>query len=241
MKGAAYNSTPVDRKGTGRIWEIDFFRGIALVLMVFFHLLYDLKEFYGYPVSYNSGIFYYIGKASGILFIIISAISTGFSRNNRVRAGKFLTAALLITVATHIYDPGFGIKYGILHFLGTCVLLYPLFRNIGQYSLALLGTVIIISGQYLGRLDIGHSYLFLFNLTGPGWTSADYYPLFPWLGVFFYGMAIEKILYPGRVSLIRFKPQRDFLSFIGRHTFLVYLLHQPVLLLVIGLYAVLTK
>lgn len=219
-----------------RIWEIDAVRGIALVLMIVFHFLFDLREFYGFPVQYNSGVYYYIGKVSGILFILISAISCAFSFSNLRRAVKFLGVALAITIGTHLYNPAFGIRFGILHFLGTCILLYPLFRDLNKYVLALLGTMIIIVGRYFGGLSADNNYWFLFNLTSNTWVSADYYPLFPWLGVFLYGIALGKTLYHRKQSLVKWCPGSNFFGYIGRHTLLVYLAHQPLLLLFIGIY-----
>jgi len=219
-----------------RVWEIDFFRGIALVLMIFFHVLFDLKEFYSYPVTYNAGIYDYLGKVSVILFILISAISSSFSRNNVRRGLKYLAVGMLITVASHLYNPDYGIKYGILHFLGTSILLFSLFRNLNKYILLILGTIIIILGQYLNVVPVSHSYLFLFNLTSSSWISSDFYPLFPWLGLFLYGTVLGKLLYPVKRSLFSFTPRKNILSFLGQHTLSVYLIHQPMLILLLGLF-----
>lgn len=226
----------MSRGNTQRIWEIDFFRGIALVLMVIFHFLYDLNEFYGFAVQYNSGIYYYIGKVSAISFMLISAVSCSFSSSNFKRAARFLGVALAITIVSHLYNPAFGIKYGILHFLGTCILLYPLFKGLHKYILVVLGTMIIVTGRYFSGLPVEHNYLFLFSLTGSTWVSADYYPLFPWLGVFLYGIALGKTLYPRPRSLLKYFRWSKPLSFMGRHTLSIYLIHQPLLLLLIGIY-----
>ncbi|MBU7008031.1 heparan-alpha-glucosaminide N-acetyltransferase [Phosphitispora fastidiosa] len=235
---------------SGRVWELDFLRGIALILMVLFHLLYDLNEFYGYPVHYNTGVYFYIGKTAGILFIMISAISSAFSRNNFKRAVMFLGVGMLITLITHLYNPAYGIKYGILHLLGTSVLIYPLFKNLDKYILAVVGTVIIALGIYFDSTAVGNNYLFLFNLTDSQWVSADYYPMFPWLGVFFYGVCVQKLIYPDagksaagvRISCVRptllsaMQARLDFIAFLGRHTLSVYLAHQPLLILLIGIW-----
>ncbi len=227
-------------KNAGRIWEIDFLRGIALLLMIIFHLLFNLKEFYGYPVQYNSGVYFYIGKLSAILFMVISAISSSFSRNNVRRGVKFLAVGMLITAASHLYNPDYGIKFGILHFIGTCILLYPLFRGLNKYLLPVLGTIVIILGQYLDSIYMPHNYLFIFNLTGSAWVSADYYPLLPWLGVFLYGIALGKFIYPERKSLFSFTPPMNPFSYLGEHTLFVYLVHQPLLLMAISLYKKIT-
>lgn len=236
---------------SGRVWELDFLRGIALILMVLFHLLYDLNEFYGYPVHYNTGVYFYIGKTAGILFIIVSAVSSAFSRNNFNRAAMFLGVGMLITLITHLYNPAFGIKYGILHLLGTSVLIYPLFRKLDKYILAVFGTVIIALGIYFDSTAVGNNYLFLFNLTDSTWVSADYYPLFPWLGVFFYGVCAQKLIYPEAGKRVegfwnfpdirpglfpKMEAGLDFVAFLGRHTLLVYLAHQPLLILLIGIW-----
>ena len=52
-----------------RIWEIDFIRGIALICMVYFHIAFSMNEFYGYNISYTSGINYYIVKHPVSLYI----------------------------------------------------------------------------------------------------------------------------------------------------------------------------
>lgn len=240
ISGWLLSVSAMNKTGPDRIWEIDFFRGIALILMILFHLFFDLKEFYGYNVPYDSGLYYYTGKVSVILFILISAVSSSLSRNNVRRGVKYLGVGMLITVVTHLYNPEFGIKFGILHFLGTCILLYPLFRNFNKYILLFLGTLIIALGQILGGIAVKQNYLFLFNLTNGSWISADYYPLFPWLGVFLYGIVLGKILYPRGAGLFRFRPSPDVLGFIGRHTLAVYLVHQPVLILAIGAFQRLT-
>ncbi len=225
----------------GRIWEIDYLRGTALVLMIIYHSLFNLHEFYGYPVSYSSGFFFYMGKGSAILFILISAVSSAFSRNNIRRAIKFLIIAMLITIGSHLYNPDYGIKFGIIHFLGISILLYPFFRDLHKYVLVVLGTVMIMLGRYLAPVPIQHNYLFLFNLQSSSWISADYYPLFPWLGVFLYGISLGKTFYSQKKSLFNFTPRRNILGFIGQHTLFVYLIHQPLLLLMIGIYVKLKR
>lgn len=211
-------------------------RGTALILMVFFHLMFDLKEIYGYAVNYNQGLIYYIGKISAIMFIMISAMSSSLSHNNLKRAVKLLVAAAAITAATHLYDPVFGVKFGILHFLGLSMLLYPVFRDLNKYLLILLGILMISFGFYLDKIPAKANYLFLFNLTGLGWSSADYYPVLPWFGVFLFGMSLGKILYPEKRSLLASTYKGGLLAYLGRHTLPVYLVHQPLLIMIIAVF-----
>lgn len=219
-----------------RIWEIDFVRGIALLLMIIFHFLFDLREFFGFNVAYNKGIYYLIGKTAGILFILISAVSCKLSQNNNKRAVKLLLVALLITIVSHIYDSSYGIKFGILHFLGISILLYPIFKELRSITLIILGTFIIAAGNYLGHTSVISNYMFIFNLTSSSWVSGDYYPFFPWFGVFLYGIAVSKVVYQERHSLLKDLPKSNIVTYLGRHTLAVYLVHQPVLIGLIYLY-----
>jgi uncharacterized membrane protein len=218
-----------------RIWELDFFRGIALVFMVYFHVIYDLREFFYYPVSYASGINFYVGKASALLFMLISGISCSLSKNNINRGLKVLGAALIITTATHLYNPDYGVKFGILHFLGVSMLLYPLFGKINKYILIVLGTAIILLGSHLSKVTLTVDYLFPIGLTSSSFISSDYYPLTPWFGVFLYGIALEKLLYAKKQSLFAINLEDNIVSKAGRKTFLLYLAHQPLIMFILVL------
>lgn len=216
-----------------RIWELDFFRGIALILMIYFHLIYDLNELYNYPINYESGINYYIGKFSAILFILIAGISCSLSRSNYKRGLKILAVAIVISIATHLFDPDLGIKFGILHFLGVSILLYPLFRKVNLYLLPLIGTFIIVAGRLFNRIAAANDWLFPFGLTSDSFVSSDYYPLFPWFGVFLFGVFLGRFVYPLGKSAFGFTLGENPVSMIGRHTLVVYIIHQPIILLLL--------
>ena len=129
-----------------RIAELDFLRGLALVLMLYVHLVYDLKEFYDYPFNYQFGINYYLGKLAAFMFIIIAGFSCSLSTNNFYRASRILAAALLITISTYFFSPEDYINFGILHFLGLSILLYPLLKNLKPLALFFLALASIIIG-----------------------------------------------------------------------------------------------
>lgn len=213
-----------------RIWELDLLRGIALILMIYFHIIYDLKEFYNFPVSYESGANSYIGKISAILFMLISGISSSLSKSNIKRAFKVLGIALIITIITHLYDSDNGIKFGILHFLGVSMLLSPIFNKWSKYILLLLSTFIIILGNALSNIETSVNYLFPIGIINSSFVSSDYYPLLPWFGVFLYGLALGKFLYSQKRSIFNFSFKENVISKIGRKTLPIYLMHQPTII-----------
>lgn len=218
-----------------RIWEIDFFRGIALILMIFFHIIWDLNEYYHYPLDYSSGIFFVIGKTAAFLFIIITGISCIFSSNNPSRGIKIFAVAMVVTIVTYFYDPDSFIIFGILHFLGINVLLYPYYNKLNNSLLLLLGTMIILLGQAFQNVDIDHNYLLVLGLARPDYYPLDYYPLLPYTGLFLLGIVLSRILYPKKQSLFRFNFDRNPISTVGKNTLLVYLLHQPIILAILYL------
>lgn len=222
------------KEKSARIWELDLLRGIALILMVYFHVVYDLKEIYQQNVSYQSGLTYYLGKAAGSLFIFTAGVSSFLTRSNIKRALKILALALIITAATHLYNPAMGIKFGILHFLGVCILTAPWVSRLRTHILLLLGTLVIISQVYFDGIQVTHNFLFMLGLTTSSFISSDFYPLIPWYGVYLFGLAAGKLFYEEKKSLFAVQPPDNPLLMAGRHTLWIYLIHQPLILAVLS-------
>ena len=124
----------------GRIRAIDALRGLCVVLMCGHHLLYDLAAFLGAPwwIFTNPvlDVLHYIFAGC---FILLSGVSSRFSRSNLRRGGKLLAVALAFTLVTWLGDllgerllgqkPGILIVFGVLHMLAVCMLFYGLTRR----------------------------------------------------------------------------------------------------------------
>lgn len=231
-----------------RFWEIDLIRGVAIVLMVIFHLLFDLSEYYYFPIDYTGGLLAFVGRMAGVLFIMTAGISSAFSRSNIKRGLRVFGIGLLLTLATYVIDQGLFIKFGILHFLGLAMIMHPLLNKLKTDWLAILGTIILVVGYYFNQVTVSVGFLFPLGLMNPGFGSLDYYPLLPWLGVFMYGMIAARVFYQkGEVGQesqadqdkqggIKKRPvaarvyRANFLAYIGRHSLIIYLAHQPILI-----------
>ncbi|HCT36982.1 MAG TPA: hypothetical protein DF292_08140 [Firmicutes bacterium] len=222
-----------------RFWEIDLIRGVAIVLMVIFHLLFDLCEYHYFPIDYTSGLPAFIGRMAGTLFILTAGISSLFSRSNVKRGLRVFAIGMLLTVATYVLDQGLFIKFGILHFLGLVMILHPLLNKLKTDWLAIMGTIILVVGHFFSQVTIPVGFLFPLGLMELGFCSLDYYPLLPWLGVFMYGMILARVFYQegqdGRGG-IKKRPEAarayraNLLTYIGRHSLIIYLAHQPILI-----------
>lgn len=224
-----------------RIWEIDFLRGLAIILMVGYHLLYDLgdfvgiKKFLGFSTDLSSPAWLVAQNFFSGLFVVLSGISSTFSRNNFRRFVKFAVVALLITVVTYLFDPASAIFFGIIHCLAVSVLIYALvFYKTRPTTRAVWGAVVLSGGFFMPALRrilaVKTNWLIPFGLFSPSFASLDYFPLIPWFGIFLIGTALGKWLYAQPKSLLRRQLPDNFINWCGRHSLLIYLIHQPVII-----------
>jgi len=225
-----------------RIWELDLLKGLALVLMIYFHIVYDLDVIFQYGVDSSSLLNDLTAKASGSLFIFAAGVSSYLTHNNFKRAARVLGIALLITLLTYLYDPGMVITFGILHFLGTSIILSLLFRQVPPFGLLVLGVAAILGAPVLTGLPLPHHWLlFPLGIAPETAISSDYYPLLPWFGVFLLGNGAGKWFYKDRRSIFEGSPANRLLTMAGRHTLLIYLIHQPIIIGVIYMFKALVE
>lgn len=218
-----------------RIWEIDMLRFIAIVLMVIFHLIYDLNEFLNVNVDYEFGFWYYVGAISGVIFIFVSGISSGLSRNSFKRGLKVLGFGMIITIGTYFFDSSQYIRFGILHFLGVSMMLFPLLKKINNWALTITGIVSFAAGKYIKTLTLKTFWLLPLGFTYEGYASYDYYPLLPYIFYFILGILCYKLYYYRKKSLFNFDLNIGIISKISKKSLTIYLVHQPVFIGIIYL------
>ena len=224
-----------------RIWEIDFLRGLAIILMVFYHAGYDLSEMcrirrvLGIPIDIDGVFLRTAVPVVAGLFIVLCGISSSLTRSNIRRALKVLAVAALVTLATFFFDRASTVHFGILHCLGTSILIYGLTLEKAKPWLgAAAGAAVLVLSAALPRIlegvPIRFNWLLPLGITNGRYFTVDYFPLLPWLGVFLIGTALGKWLYPAKASLIKIKLPRTFINIAGRHSLLIYVVHQPIIL-----------
>ncbi len=157
-----------------RVWELDFIRGICILLMVFDHLMFNFAWLVPQAVNFNAvkhpfftqmarfSFDYWEGTLRMVvrsivvfLFLFLSGISCAFTRSNAGRLRKMAIAAGLVTIVTYSVDAvanlGISIAFGILHILAFSLLLYmvmKLFCPRREFYMA-VGALLIIGGLYL--------------------------------------------------------------------------------------------
>lgn len=233
-----------------RYLEIDIARGIAILMMVLFHILYDLSFFGIADVGVHSGFWRGFGYLTAILFVFIAGISLSLSyaRSSRVLSEKDLTVkyvlrglrilglGIIITIVTWLYLNNGFIIFGILHLIGLSIIISPVF--FGYKRLNLVGGIIIIIAGWFVTFINGPLWLAWLGLHPESFYSIDYEPLLPWLGVVLIGVFTGKTLYPDGTRSFHLPPMRNpvigGLTFLGRHSLIIYMLHQPVIILLIA-------
>jgi uncharacterized membrane protein len=224
-----------------RIWEIDFLRGFSIILVVGYHLLFDLGEFVGLhrflgwstnlsTVAWTIAQHFFAG-----LFVLLSGTSSTLTRSNLRRGLRLLAVSFLVTAATYVFDPSSAVFFGILQCLAVSMLLYgAAFEKAKAWLCAACGAAVIgltASLPVLKKALTLHSdWLMPLGLPSPSFSSYDYFPLIPWLGVFLVGAALGKTVYSSKKSLLPWRMPANFVNFAGRHSLIIYIVHQPLIM-----------
>lgn len=224
-------------KKAERIWELDALRGLCIVCVVIVHLLFDLVYFAGLPLRFPP-VYVFIQQNGGVLFVILSGLCATLGSRSLRRGAIVFGAAMLITAVTvlmerlGLLDGTEIIRFGVLHLLGICMLLYPLFRRLPTPALGVVGVCFVVLGFFAAGTIVQTKLLFPFGFLYPGFSSGDYFPIFPHLGWFLLGSCLGRLLYAEKKTRLPGKAQEffliRFLCFCGRQSLWIFLAHQPV-------------
>ena len=235
---------------------LEVLRGITLISMMGYHAMWDLVYIVGLEIDwYRSAGAYLWQQSICWTFILLSGFCWSFGRQKWKRGGIVFAAGLVITGVTCLVMPQQRVVFGVLTLLGSCMLLMIPLEKILRGGHSVAGLIVSFCAFLLtknlnqGALGIGNwrllelpdswydsGYLMTYlGFTDRHFYSTDYFSLFPWMflfmtGYFLYRLASEKrwLEWP-TLNGIKSRP----LAFIGRHSLLLYMLHQPVIYLVI--------
>jgi uncharacterized membrane protein len=233
-----------------RYQEVDMVRGIAILMMVLFHTLFDLNYFRIYSLEIYDGFWHYFAFTTASLFLLVVGISLTISRARAqskysgyrlalkfiYRGGGILLLGLLVTFGTWWYLGEGFIVFGILHLIGVSIMISPLFFRFKTGNIV-LGLLFVMIGYFLSTIS-GPAWLLPLGIHPPDFRSVDYEPLFPWTGMVLIGMGLGEYLYPRGVRRFNLPGiPRGFvqpLTFLGRHSLILYLVHQPIIILLLA-------
>ena len=208
-----------------------------------YHLSWDLRsfQFVLWPMDTDLG-WIAAQKALVSAFVGLSGLSLWLAHGDGIRWRPFwrrwaflFGAAMLVTIATLLSYPDAFVYFGVLHALALFALLGLVFLRVPALLLTVLGAGMIALGAFVTHPAFDEKILsWLGFWVVPPYTN-DLVPVFPWFGVFLIGMAMGKALaspvtHPLLAGPAPLGQAGGVFRFMGRHSLILYLVHQPILL-----------
>ncbi len=241
------------KENSGRLFLIDAYRGFVVLAMIAFHFCYDAYVIfmgrYDWPLLKPVFIW---EQFICISFNLISGFVWVYGKKNCIKRGVIVNlCGLLVTFVTFIAMPEAPIIYGVLTFLGCAmIIMLPLSKlldRIPALYVLLFSLILFIFTFGISRGGFGiyshvlirlpeafYEYDILTPLGFPkkGFISSDYFPLIPWIFLYVCGYALNRLL-SKKTEFMRFASKKiPVLSFVGMHSLIIYMIHQPLCMLV---------
>jgi len=233
---------------------LDTLRGLTIISMVLFHGLWDL-EYFGMvskEVLYSDAA--YIWQQSICwTFIFLSGFCFDIGKHHLKRGLMSLGGGIIITIVTCLFLYDARDIFGVLWFIGSATLLMILLDKLlgkSQNRIYLILGMIISLGLFLILRDINRGYLgfegldfyelpkglysgYVMTYLGflsPDFYSSDYFSLIPWIFLYISGYYFRKLTknIEGMEKVLK-KYGTKWAEFLGRHSLIIYMLHQVVI------------
>jgi uncharacterized membrane protein len=235
-------SVSIKATPSNRVQLIDVLRGTAIVLMAAYHFCFDLNYYAFTHFNFNYSLFW-LGLRAFILTLFLGlvgisltlATANGFNPQRYFRRLAWLAAcATLVSISSRILFPDSWIFFGVLHFILLASVFGLAFLRL-YWGKLILGAGLIAIGLTIQHPLFNHPWLQWFGLMTHKPITEDYVPLLPWFGVVLVGMFLGKRFlrsawqsplsgwHSDSVAVKSF-------ALAGRHSLLIYMLHQPVLM-----------
>ena len=212
---------------------LDVWRTLAIVLMVAYHCLYDRYIVGGIAAQQLlSAPLNVLERFICCSFILLAGASARFSRNNLRHGLVVLGAGLVVEIGAAV--AGQTIRFGVLMLLGSSMVLWHFLgkglQRLPGWSVAAGSGILFFAARWwTGRTAVSVPWLYPLGFISPGFYSADYFPLLPWFFLFLTGTALGGWCLAHRENRLLTVSLPGVLTWPGRHSLIIYVLHQPVL------------
>lgn len=233
-----------------RVKILDILRGGAMILVIAYHVLYDLVFIKGIVLPVWLTPYGPIVEAvhTGFLWVLfaVSGICSGYSRNLLRRGVGLSFVGFAITVVTVLWLPDYAIVFGVLSCFGGCMILtalcskvldaipWPILTALGillwivfmDFSKGVLHLLFTDATFALPNVE----YLYPIGIVEKNFYSIDYFPLIPYLFMFWAGRGLYRPISKQQFPKWFYNANCPVLEWMGRHSLLIYVVHQPILL-----------
>lgn len=227
---------------------LDNLRGITLISMILYHGMWDLVYMFQVDAKWYLSRGAYIWQQSICwTFILLSGFCWSLGRRKLRRALEVLAVSAIISLVTVFFMPDNLILFGVLSAIGTGMLvMIPLDRILSKVNpyiglLCAFGLFVLTRNVNDGMLGFesfrwislpkawyANQFTAYLGFPPKGFWSCDYFSVFPWIFLYqtgYFGYMICK-----REQYLQYlhMPSIPIVSRLGRHSLMVYALHQPI-------------
>ena len=224
-----------------RFWELDAARGLAVVLMIVFHFVWDLNRLGFVGGDVYAGFWGLWQKATATLFLLVVGVTLVAARPEKPvevvpkmlgRAARVFAAGLLVSLVSWIFFPDFFIYFGVLHLIGIAVVLSIPLLDFKKANLA-LAAILLGLWASIGFWRVNVPALGVLGL-GSVPPTLDFFPLIPWLAPVWAGIALGNYWLRSQKRVVRLAPFKNRFSnlfqWLGQNALAIYFIHQVILL-----------
>ena len=211
--------------------SLDFLRGLAVILMIFFHFFYDLDIFGYVDIDFSKDLFWYwLPRLIVFLFMLSMGMSLTLAHKRTlspkpytIRLLKVGICAIGISVTTFLMFKNHWVYFGTLHCIFFSTLIITPFIKKPHFSLLMF--------YFFMMLEVLNIKIPFYEMDH---AAMDYIPIWPWvghsfLGVFFVHYGIHEVSIPTNSFT-------KLIFFLGKKALPIYLIHQPIMYGIIWAY-----
>ncbi len=227
---------------------LDIIRAVALINMILYHTLWDMKYIFSFNLGwFSEDKFYYWQQSICITFIFLSGFCISLGKNALKNGIKVFLCGGGVSAVTLIFSYESRVIFGILTFLGTCMILHFFLYKVWERLNASFGFITTLAlfvvtktvpfgrifGVKLPQTIYKNFFTAFLGFPQKEFYSSDYFSIIPWAFLFLAGYFLFR-LFKEEGLLSRIPEVRNPLfEWIGKNSLLIYMLHQPIIYFVL--------
>ena len=210
-----------------------------------YHFCYDLY-FFGYlDTAFGKGYWIPFRYVIVVSFLSLVGVSLTLVHRNRIRwpnmfkrSGQLLLASLFVSISSYFVASNKLTVFGILHFI--LVASWFALPFLKRPLLALIiGITVFVIGHLVKVPWFEPVPLHWIGLVTEKRPALDYVPMFPWFGMVLIGVYLGHQIKPNSLisAVVSFDIKKSIdktglsnvLEWAGKHSLVIYLVHQPIM------------